>query len=117
MSITNSPLEITRGDSKTYTLLFRDENDACVNITGWTIFFTVKQNAGQSDDDAKIKKDITIHTDPLNGQSAIELTSSDTASLQGGYLYDIQYKDASGKIHTIVEGIFSVAKDITRRTS
>lgn len=117
MAITNSPLEMVRGDSKTYTLLFRDENDACVDITGWTIFFTVKQNAGQTDDDAKIKKDITVHTDPLNGQSAIELTPSDTANLLGGYLYDIQYKDTTGKIQTIVEGIFSVSKDITRRTS
>jgi len=117
MAITNIQLEVTRGDSVDWDIYFNDEHNANIDITGWTLFFTVKDNAGQVDDDAKIKKDITTHTDPINGKSTISLSSSDTANLLGNYLYDIQVKKSTGQIKTIAEGILVVSKDITRRTS
>lgn len=38
-------LEIVRGDDRTYTLTFTDSAGAAVDITGCTLFFTVKQKA------------------------------------------------------------------------
>lgn len=117
MAITNAALEIKRGDSETFIIQLRDEDEACIDITGWIIFFTVKQNLDQTDNDAKIKKNITIHTDPINGKTEIPISSSDTTNLLGNYIYDIQIKDTGGNIKTILEGIFTVSKDVSRRTS
>ncbi len=32
-----------RGDDRNYNLIFVDEDDAALDITGWTIFITVKR--------------------------------------------------------------------------
>jgi len=109
-------LEVKRGDTKRYTLYFKDKDGAKVNITDWTVFFTVKEKIDDSDNDAEIKKTITSHTDAVNGKTTVELTSEDT-DLNGNFLYDIQIKRASGDINTILEGTIVFSKDITQRTS
>jgi hypothetical protein len=109
-------LFIKRGDTKTYTLYFEDDNDVRLDITGWTIFFTVKANVDDLDTAAYIKKTITSHTNPTNGETQISLTSSDTSEV-GNYIYDIQYKSNIGTIKTVLEGYLSIAKDVTQRTS
>jgi len=109
-------LSIKRGDTKRYTVYFRDEAGSLVDITGWTVFFTVKENITDTDPNAKISKTITDHSDPTNGESTIELTSVDT-NLDGNYLFDIQIKRASGDINTILEGMIVFTKDVTQRTS
>ena len=110
-------LTIKRGDSKTYTLKFADEDNSPIDITGWTVFFTMKANIDDVDNDAKIKKDITTHTDPTNGETEISLSATDTAQDIGSYVFDIQIKKSTGEIKTILEGIINVGKDVTQRTS
>jgi len=39
------------------------------------------------------------------------------ANSGGSYVYDIQVKTNVGEIYTIVEGILTITKDITQRTS
>lgn len=115
--IANANMEVKKGDTKPLTLYFTNENKTAIAITGWTIFFTVKKEIDDIDDDAVIKKTITNHTDPENGKSELKLSSSDTNIDSGNYLYDIQIKNTLGEIRTILEGIFTVTKDITQRTS
>jgi hypothetical protein len=110
-------LEIKRGDSKSWTLYFRDEDGVNIDITGWTIFFTAKENVDDIDDNAKIKKTITSHTSPTLGETKIELTPDDTNLVIKSYVYDIQIKKSTGEIQTIIEGNVVVTKDITQRTS
>ena len=114
--IAQTNLFVKRGDTKTYTLYFEDENGARIDITGWIVFFTVKVHIDDSDDDAKIKKTITSHTDPTNGETQIPLTSTDTADV-GNYVYDVQYRSTTGTIKTVIEGFLVIAKDVTQRTS
>jgi len=109
-------LEVKRGDSKTYTLTFKDEDGNLIDITGYTVFFTVKEKIDDNDDHAKIKKTITSHTDPTNGETQIQLSSSDT-NLIGNYLFDIQIKNTTNEIITIMEGLITFTKDVTQRTS
>jgi hypothetical protein len=116
MSISNTNLDIKRGDSKTYTIKFRDKDNNPVDITGWKVYFTVKTNLAETDENAKIKKDVVSHVDPINGETQINLTATDT-NLVGNYIFDIQYKNLVGEVKTIVEGFINFAKDITRRTS
>ena len=110
-------LEIKRGDSKSYTLTFKDDDGALIDITDWTIFFTAKETVTDTDANAKISKDITSHTDPTNGETQIQLNSTDTNLTPGNYIYDIQIKKDTGEINTIVEGTLTITKDVTQRTS
>lgn len=113
----SNDLTVYRGDDKTYNLTFTDSNGDAIDITGYTIFFTVKNNKTDSDDDAVIKKDITSHIDPTNGKTQIILTDIDTAIAIKRYFYDIQLKDVSGLITTVLEDAFIIVQDITIRTT
>ena len=116
-------LSMYRGDNKTWTLTFKDGNGTAIDITGYTIFFTVKnQNAyvdSTSDTtDGLVQKTIVNHTSPSTGVSVLNIVPADTSSLSPTtYKYDMQLKDDSGSILTFIEGNFEVLADVTRRTS
>jgi len=85
-------LKIIKGNTKNFTLIFQNKDKTFPNITNWTIYFTVKEKLSDSYANAKIKKIITQHTNPLKGQTVIMLTSNDT-NLLGSYFYDITVKN------------------------
>ena len=113
-------IEVYRGDDKSISLTFTDKATGLAeDITGWTVYFTVKEayDNDPTDSAALITKDVTSHTAPTSGQTAIALTDTNTNISPGSYFYDIQAKDASGNIMTVVSGIFEVLADVTRRTT
>jgi hypothetical protein len=110
-------LSIFRGDDKTWTLNFKDVVGNAIDITGATVFFTVKENKADSDNDSLIKKDQSSHSDPTNGKTTITLTNSDTNIRVGNYHYDFQLVDSVGLVTTVLSGIFKITQDITTRTS
>jgi len=112
-----SRLSVYRGDDKTFNFTFVDGDGDPVDITGWTIFFTVKENESDADDDAKISVDVTSHTSPTGGLSSLSITDSDTNITPKRYYYDFQIKKADGIIRTLLKGTIQVMTDITRRTS
>lgn len=89
-------LEIFQKSTKAYELKFKNKYKAALNITGWTIYFTVKEKMQDKDADAKIKKIITIHLSAIDGKTLIELSSSDT-DLLGNYYYSFDFKNNNGK--------------------
>ena len=86
------------------------------NISGCTIYLTVKLNITDTDAEAVIRKDITSHTSPATGKSIIPVTSTDTSDLTGDYYYDIQYKDTGSNIYTLTMGTLTFIADVTLRT-
>jgi len=110
-------LSVYRGDDKTWNLNFTDANDDPIDLTGATVFFTVKVNKTDKDSDAIISKDQASHVDAVNGQTTIVLTNSDTDVKIGNYYYDIQLVDTSGIVTTIVVGAFRVNQDVSTRVA
>jgi hypothetical protein len=108
-----------RGDDKTLNLTFTNSSGAAIDITGYSIFFTVKNISDVTTDDslAIISKTVTSHTDAAAGLTSISLTNSDTNITINTYKYDIQSKDGSGNINTILTGNFIINNDVTKRTS
>jgi len=106
-----------RGDDKTWNLNFTDADGNAIDLTGSTIFFTVKSNKTDQDSDAVISKDQSSHVDAVNGQTQIVLTNSDTNIKIGNYYYDFQLVDSTGLVTTVLSGIFKIKQDITVRTS
>jgi len=106
--------QFVRGDDQVLALEFKLDG-VPKDITGWTVFFTVKKNVGDLDTDAVIKKEITTHTDPTNGKTEIPVLDTETDPLDGVYFYDVQYKDTLGIIKTVMLGNMTFVKDVTRR--
>lgn len=110
-------LRVSRGDTFLRTMSFVDSAGAAINITDWTIFFTIKDAKDEADGSAEISKTITTHTNAAAGLTQILVAASEMAVLNGDYFYDIQAKKSDGTILTILRGKFIVDSDITLRTS
>jgi len=109
-------LQIVRGDDKVYSIQFKDDAEVPIDITGWTVFFTVKRELKDTDTNALIKKTITTHTSPTNGITEISLTPTDT-NYFGNFYFDIQIKKTDNSIHTVIIGTVEFIRDVTNRTS
>lgn len=105
-----------RGDTRDYALTFTS-NSVAYNITGATVWFTLKKDRNDADSEAVLQKSISSHSDPTNGKTTLSLTSTDTAIEAGRYFYDFQIKTASGSIITFLSGTVDVLEDVTRTTS
>lgn len=107
-----------RGDDVALNLTFKDSTGAAINITNYTVFFTLKDRKSDADAQAVLSKNITVHTAPVSGQTQIALTAAETAVLKGTYYYDISYKTGTnGTNKTLDSGVFTFKEDITIRTS
>jgi hypothetical protein len=104
-----------RGDDLSFKLNFADTDGVPIDITGWTIFFTLKLKKDDSDSEAIVSKTITSLTDPLNGISIVTISHTEVNDLVGPYFYDFQFVDLSGNVRTITSGAITFEKDITRR--
>ena len=112
-------LNIVRGDDKRFVVTFKDANDVAIDVSGWKLYFTVKENLTDSDDNAKIKIDVTVESgEGTNGEITIHVEPSDTEDLDvGKYYYDIQAKKDDGEIFTPLTGEFLINIDVTRRST
>ena len=111
-------ISIYRGDDDQRLITFTVKaTGVAIDITGWEIFFTVKKDKDDIDDDALIAKSWTSHTSPSEGQTTLTLTATDTTLDPGIYTCDFQIKKVDGAIKTIVVMPFEIFIDITRRTT
>jgi len=109
-------LEIKRGDTWSRVIYFEDEDKVRKNITGWTIFFTIKVKADDLDTATTTIAKTVSPSNPLEGEAEISLTSTDTKDV-GNYIFDIQVKTNLNEIITVLEGTITITQDITTRTS
>ena len=109
---TTVPLVVTFTDADT---------GSAIDITGYTVFFTVKKNTSQvkdaTDNDALIQKTLTTFSDGAQGVARINLTATDTSIPAGSYVYDIGYKDLSSNRFFSESDEFTVLGNVTQRTS
>lgn len=119
MAIETAPqINLIRGDGHTIKFAFTDENGAVIDITGKTLFFTVKQAFDVDDTDAAaaIKKSVTVHTNAAGGLSQVVLTKTDTKDLVPGfYFWDSQLLSSGGDPASTIYGKLRVWNDVTRR--
>ena len=109
-------LAIQKGTTKNYEVRF-SKNGATLNITGWTVFFTVKEKMNDTDSEAKISKTVTTHTNGTSGIAVISLSATDTNIIPTSYYYDIVVQDNNAPINraVILRGRLTIEKTTTRR--
>jgi hypothetical protein len=108
-------INIIKGDDKAITTTFKDADGVVIDITGYTVFFTAKSDLKLADADAEISKEITVHTNPTQGETQIVLDQDDTNIAVGKYFWDLQIKDTSDKISSTNMGELFIVQDVTTR--
>ena len=94
-------LKAERGDTVGRKLIFKDDDKVAIDITGWTIYFTIKSLEDDADDDALISKTITIHVDPPGGETKVTVLAAETDDLVG------KKYDVSASVEDIEACIYS----------
>jgi hypothetical protein len=110
-------ITVFRGDDLSLTFYFKDSAGTAIDLTGCTLFATVKSSVEDTDANAKLAKTMTISTPATAGIATLEATATEMLYLRGQYILDIQIKTAAGKIQTPFKSDFYVDEDVTIRTT
>ena len=105
-----------RGDDFTMDLTIRDNEGFRVDLTNCTVFFTIKENKTDSDDEAILATDDGGGGNN-EGETKIEISSTESDIDPGTYYYDFQLVDSNNKVATLLSGTVEVLHDITKRTT
>lgn len=117
--VTNHDLTINKKDSRALNLTFTDSNGSAVDITGWTLYFTAKEQPDDVADDslAPIRKTVTSFSNPSGGIGSITLTTSDLNIKARTYYYDIKAKTDDNDVYTVIYGNLVIEDTMTNRSS
>lgn len=111
----SNSITLIRADDATYDVTIVDEDGEVVDITGFTIKFTVRENP--LDSIGVISKTTSSGislTDPTNGVCRITITSADSTIDPGRYIYDVEVTNLSGKKTTVIIDSFIIKPDVSR---
>lgn len=107
------------GDDYTYKFTLVDSSAVAIDITGATIWFTIKADPVEKDSAAKLQlktpTEIVI-TDGANGKFSVVFLPADTLSLEGENVYDLKILIGT-KLYRIAYGTIEFLPNITRETS
>jgi len=119
-------LTLIPGDDFVYTATVDDALGVDYNLTGSTLWLTVKRRVSDADDNAIAKlywisggaaSGITVGT-PTTGSAVIRLTAAQTAAFaQASHVWDLQHKDAAGVVRTVGHGVLMVLPRSTARVT
>ena len=112
-------LSLTRGNSHTYGVTFKNSAGIPYNIKNWVVKFTLKTNYDLPDSEASLQKIVTSFSDTTSGTSGsaqISLVPSDTINLDVGvYDYDISVTTSSAnEFITVMKGRFDLEYGVTK---
>ena len=118
---TNSYRPLHAGDDYTHEFTAQVDGSA-LDLTGATLWGTVKEDATDPDTEAKLAystADITEVkiTDATAGKFSVYFKAADTAALAGSWQYDIKAKLSSGSIRRLARGVIEFLANITQATS
>ncbi len=114
---TNIDLEsFVRGDTWTNKFVVVDAAGDPIDITGWTLWVTLKLDPTVADVDADLQSSevIVASGDATGGIGYVVSAPADTALLiPATYNYDMQYVTGSGEVQTMAYGTVPVVRDMT----
>lgn len=111
---------LKRGDTFIFDITVKNQVTGLpLNITGWTLRFTVKQSKALEQRRASIYATTGVEggliiTNAPGGAARVTVPAADTALLRAGrYVYDVEVTDTFGVVSTIEDGQLVVDPDVT----
>jgi len=106
----NTLLKMIRGNYLKFNFTIEDDSTPAVplDLTGGTLWWTVKNHYNDADDDALILKSNTTHDDPTAGETSMESLPEDTIGLivDKLYYFDFTFVTVDLKPITLARGNF-----------
>jgi hypothetical protein len=112
----NGNIYLKQGDSDVLEFSFADDTGNPVNITGTTLYFSVKSSV--DDVDYFFQRIVTNHINAENGLTEVQINSSNT-NTTGSYFYDCVLVFADGSRDSFLPemktktGKFIISKGVT----
>jgi hypothetical protein len=113
-------INVIRNNDIDVTFELTDANDVAIDLTGGTLWFTVRNKIPatsiKTNDDAIISIEQTgvAITSASSGRTIFSVTNVQNDINPGTYLYDIKYKNSLGRIKTVKVDDYTVEGDIGR---
>ena len=105
-----SNIYIDQGADFSTTVTVTDDDDAIVDLTGYTASAKMRKYFTSSNSFA-----FTTNIHSTNGQVVLTMNSSTTGNISSGrYVYDAEVADANNFVIRIIEGIVTVRPQATR---
>lgn len=110
--------QIVRGDTFSIKLNVVDKNGDPVDLTGRSIYFTMKQSLNEPDQNAAVRySEVISDPEATDGKAVIHILPQYTSTLNATkYWYDIQLVTNQQKVHTLKRGRIEVILDVTQTT-
>ena len=105
-----------KGDTYSLDVTITNTSDEPIDLTGCTVFFTVKRNLQDTDAQAIINKTVTSFTSPTTGDVSFTLLAADVDYV-GEFYYDVKIKAVSGIITSVINDKFILLDHVTIRTT
>lgn len=101
---------VDQGATFNTTINLTDENDAPLNLNGYTGSAQMRKHYTSSN-----AVNFIVDVAPTTGTVSLSLSANTTISITPGrYVYDVELTDNSGIVSRIVEGIVTVTPNVTR---
>jgi hypothetical protein len=101
---------VQRGADHELALVFKDSNNAVIDLTSWTVTSQAWNQARTT----KYADFAVTYTDRSNGSVKIALSDEDTVNFPNELYYDVLLTDPNGLKEYYLEGIIYVAQGYTR---
>lgn len=125
--VTDKEISVSAGRHHTATFTLTTSTPSAgtpMDLTGASVWFTVKRDIDDEDADAKVWKRNTVAgggdseidvTDETGGVLDVYIVPADTEDLDGAYWYDLVVENSSGRIIQAVEpSKFTVRNTVTK---
>lgn len=108
--------EVLQGTSLVKSIVWNDGTGAPVNLTGYTAKMQVRETADSEDVLLELSTALgNIQLTPLTGKVTLTFSPDDTS---GAYWtkgkYDLELTSGSGFVTRLIQGKFTLSKEITR---
>ncbi len=113
--MTRYDIQYVKGDSWETMVYFKDADSNPINISGDSLYFTIKCNPITDIDASGIYQQVvTSHVNALSGISKISFPAATGANIPvGAYSYDVVWGTSAGAVTTLLKGKFYCEQDIT----
>jgi hypothetical protein len=102
-------VKMVQGDSFVETFVFKDTDGTLLDLGGYEFFSQVRVSAAGS-----AVATFTITVDLDESKVVRSLGTAVTAGLQGRFVHDLQWKDPSDRVRTLIGGGFEVRAEVSR---
>lgn len=107
-------ITIEQGSTFTRTVTWRDENDALVNLTGYSARLQMRESVDATSTFLSLTSGSGITLGGTAGTIVILISATDTAALTQGGVYDLELVSGAGLVTRLLQGSVDLRKEVTR---